>query len=144
MVAVDAHRSFPDSMPAAGFGNGHRLPGRNHAQATQPPAHDADRMVVNHADLPQAEMAFGERKLSRLARVGKGSPMDAEGGWSVNLTEQPQIDLVESLHAASDTLVVVDCICGGRRRDHRQVIGAQTPGASTAEQFAQAEVKAQS
>src|SRR6266850_3984740 len=144
MVAVNTHpfHADPDAPPR--MRNRPHSPGRNHAQTAQPPTHDADCVMVDQADLAQAKFAVGEFEPASLARVRKSSPMHSEAGGTIDLTQQPEIDLAESLHAPADTLIVVDCICRSETRVHGQFVGDQTPGAPAVEQFAQTEIEAQS
>src|ERR1700674_1291463 len=144
MVAVNADLFHAGPEAAARLCDGRHSRGRNHAQAAQAPTHDADRVVVDQADLAQAKFAVGEFEPARFARVRKSSPMHSEAGRTIDLTQQPQIDLAESLHAPADALIVVDCICRAETRGRGQFIGDQTSGTPAVEQFAQTKIEAQS
>src|SRR5260370_32299271 len=73
--------------------------------------------------------------------MGEGSPMHTEAGRTVDLAQQPQIDLAKSLHTPADALIVVDRVRRARTCDGGQFIGHQASGASAVKQFAQTKIK---
>src|ERR1700678_3261325 len=70
--------------------------------------------------------------------------MHAEAGRAVEFAEQPQGDFVETSHAPSDALVVVDRVNRYRACVGRQLVRDQTSGAAVVQQLAQTEIKSQS
>src|SRR5208337_1531581 len=117
---------------------------RDHAQPPQPSFHHAECMLVDDADFAQAELVVRELQPACLAGVRKCAPAHAEAARPVEFAQQPQRDLVETAHAPSDTLVVVDCVGSRRARIRRQFLRHQTTRSSAMKQLAQAEIKAQS
>jgi hypothetical protein len=101
-------------------------------------------MMVYQAYLAEAKFAVGELESSRLAGMGESSSMHAEAGRAIDLAQQPQIDLTESLHAPADALIVVDCIRSSKTCDRRQLVGHQSPGASAVKEFAEPKIKTES
>src|SRR5260370_40571329 len=74
----------------------------------------------------------------------ESAPMHAEASRSVDFAEQPERELIETSHAPSDALVVVDRV-GSRRASIRgQLVRDQAPGPAAVKQFAQTKIKPQS
>src|SRR6266478_4280394 len=110
MRAVNADPFHPCPEAAACLRNGRHSRRRNHTQTAQPPTHHADRVMVYQADLAQAKFPVWKLEPPRFASVRKSSPMHPEAGGAIDLTQQPQIDLAESLHTPADALIIVNRI----------------------------------
>src|SRR5208282_125566 len=86
------------------------LADRDHAQPPQPSFHHPERMLVDNADFAQPELVVRKLMPACLAGVRKCAPAHSEAARPIEFAQQPQRDLVETSHAPSDTLVVVDCV----------------------------------
>ena len=137
-------RRLPDGDYLAAYARRGYLAARDHAKFAQPPLYHAQCVFVDHATSRRRNSRCGNSQPAGLAGVRESAPMHAEAGRSVDFAEQPQRDFVETSHAPSDALVVVDRV--GRRRAciRRQLVRHQASGPSAVKQLAQTEIKAQS
>jgi len=107
-VDADALRTAAEA--ATRFRDGHHSPCWYHTQIAQPLCHHADSVMVDEPDLTQTKFPIGKLKAARFACLRKSSPMHPEAGGTIDLTQQPKIDLAESLHTPADALIVVNRI----------------------------------
>ena len=94
----------------------------------RPSLNHTECLLVDQANFAQAEIVMWKFKLASLAGVRESAPMDAEAGGSVELAEQPQGDFVETPHAPSDALVVVDRVGSGSAGVGGQLVRHEAPG----------------
>jgi hypothetical protein len=142
-ASVVKMRAFADGDYIAAFARRFHLPAGDQAKFAQPAFYNAECVLVDQANLAQPKLVLWELESAGSPGMRESSPMYAEAGGSVELAEQPEGDLVQTPHAPSDALVVVDRIGSGRASVSWQLVRHQASGPPAVEQLAQAKIKAQ-